>query len=103
MTKRNFALRWAFVLCALPVLSRAQWFDVRTPGVPRLPDGKPNLSAPAPRLPDGRIDISGIWQPTTRMFINITADSKSGELPMQPWTAVLYQHRRDTESKEDPT
>jgi hypothetical protein len=34
-----------FVLL-VPVTASAQWFDYRTPGIPRLPDGKPNLSAP---------------------------------------------------------
>jgi hypothetical protein len=90
-------------LFGVPLLAPAQWFDIHTPGLPRLADGKPNLAAPAPRMTDGRMDISGIWQPATRMFINITGDSKSGELPLQPWAAALYKHRRDTESKEDPT
>src|SRR5215472_12762308 len=29
--------------------------------IPRLPDGKPNLSAPAPRTADGKPDLSGLW------------------------------------------
>ena len=40
----------------------AQWTDVKTPGIPRLADGKPNLSAPAPRTADGKPDLTGIWQ-----------------------------------------
>ena len=40
----------------------AQWIDYKTPGIPRLPDGKPNLSAPAPRTADGKPDLSGIWE-----------------------------------------
>ena len=31
-----------------PALALAQWTDIPTPGVQRLPDGKPDLSAPAP-------------------------------------------------------
>jgi hypothetical protein len=38
----------------------AQWIVYPTAGVPRLPDGKPNLTAPAPRTPDGRVDFSGM-------------------------------------------
>ena len=38
----------------------AQWLRYQTPGVPRLPDGKPNLAAPAPRATDGKPDLSGI-------------------------------------------
>jgi hypothetical protein len=39
----------------------AQWLDFATPGTPRTPDGKPNLSAPAPRTADGKPDLSGVW------------------------------------------
>ena len=39
----------------------AQFLDYPTQGIPRTPDGKPNLSAPAPRMPDGRPDLSGVW------------------------------------------
>src|SRR5207237_9399136 len=40
----------------------AQWVNYKTPGIPRLPDGKPNLSAAAPRTADGKPDLSGIWR-----------------------------------------
>ena len=39
----------------------AQWIDHPTPGIPRTPDGKPNLAAAAPKTPDGKPDLSGIW------------------------------------------
>ena len=39
----------------------AQWLNFPTPGTPRTPDGKPNLSAPAPRTADGKPDLSGVW------------------------------------------
>ena len=38
----------------------AQWLNYPTPGIPRMPDGKPNLAAPAPRTVDGRPDLSGV-------------------------------------------
>src|SRR6266850_52670 len=41
----------------------AQWVNVPPARIPRTPDGKPNLSAPAPRLSDGKPDLSGIWNP----------------------------------------
>ena len=52
----------AALAVALSTSAVAQWIDYQTPGIPRLPDGKPNLSAPAPRAADGKPDLSGIWQ-----------------------------------------
>ena len=40
----------------------AQWLKYPTPGIPRLADGKPNLSAPAPRTADGKPEIDGLWR-----------------------------------------
>ena len=61
------------VTCALPAafgffLSplAGQWIDYPTAGVPRLPDGKPDLSAPAPRTADGKPDFSGLWEMKAR-------------------------------------
>lgn len=39
----------------------AQWLKQPTPNIPRTPDGKPNLAAPAPRTADGHPDLSGNW------------------------------------------
>ena len=50
-------LSWVIFAAA----AHAQWLNFQTPGVPRLPDGKPNLSAPAPRALDGKPDLSGVW------------------------------------------
>src|SRR5881409_4050058 len=47
---------------ALGSPTSAQWLRYPTPGVPRLADGKPNLTAPAPRTADGKPDLSGIWR-----------------------------------------
>ena len=51
----------AAVVGAAPVV--AQWLNYKTAGIPRLPDGRPNLSAPAPRT-GGHPDLSGIWLPS---------------------------------------
>jgi len=92
----------ACVMCApLSGLLSAQWLTFPTPGVPRLPDGKPDLAAPSPKTPDGKPDLSGTWlvMGYTR---NIAKDLKPGEVLFQPWAEKLYQHRVDTNSKEDP-
>ena len=51
----------ASVLALHGLPADAQWLNHPTPGIPRTPDGKPNLSAPAPRGTDGHPDLSGPW------------------------------------------
>jgi hypothetical protein len=79
----------AAVLLSVPLA--AQWLDYKAPGIPRTPDGKPNLSAPAPRTADGKPDLSGIWRaPRASVYMqNIAADLKPSEI--QPWAQALYQ------------
>src|SRR2546428_7102646 len=79
----------------LSVPVAAQWINYRTPGVPRLPDGKPNLSAPAPRTTDGKPDLSGIWRAgRTGEYgydYNVTVNLKPEDT--QPWAEALRQQR----------
>ena len=104
------------ILTAVPPALFAQWLNYPTPGVPRTPDGKPNLSAPAPRTADGKPDLSGMWGwvnigppcgaqcndlQISREFINIAATLKDG-LPYQPWAAALVKQREERMAKDDP-
>jgi hypothetical protein len=57
------------VLSTLLPLS-AQWVHYPTPGIPRTPEGKPNMSAPAPKTADGKPDLSGIWRVTDGRFFS---------------------------------
>ena len=68
--------------------------EAADPGIPRLPDGKPNLAAPAPRTADGKPDLSGLWQNDggDRLYNNITVDMQPGDVA--PWADAIYQNRR---------
>jgi hypothetical protein len=77
----------------------AQWLTQPTAGIPRTPDGKPNLSAPAPRAPDGRPDLSGLWTKISPKYSrNIAADLKPEEI--QPWARALVEERRENLGKD---
>ena len=54
-------LSWAILSVGL----HAQWLNYSPPGTPRLPNGKPNLSAPAPHALDGHPDLGGVWMHET--------------------------------------
>jgi hypothetical protein len=94
--------------------ARPQWLNYPTAGVPRLRNGKPNLSAPAPRTRDGKPDLSGIWQleahcppegcgdyPAAPEFGDLGARLPGG-LPYQPWAAELVAQRWAQLGKDDP-
>src|SRR2546430_2279417 len=90
------------VLICMPVYG--QWVKVPTTGIPRGPDGKVNLSAPAPRSPDGHPDLSGIWESGSAKYIqDIAADLKPGDVPFQPWAKALADQRADgSHERENP-
>jgi hypothetical protein len=84
----------AAVVLAAVTDANPQWLKLPTPGVPRLPDGKPNLAAPVPRTTDGKADFSGLWenQGGDRYYNNIAADLRPGDVA--PWADALYRKRR---------
>jgi hypothetical protein len=93
-------IRWR--LAAIIALSSplgAQWVHYPTPGIPRTPDGKPNLAAPAPRTAAGKPDFSGLWErKADKFYNNIAADLEPGEV--QPWAEALYQQRKKDFGKD---
>lgn len=82
------------ILCVMSVSVTAQWPNHPTPGVPRTPDGKANLFAPAPRLADGKPDLSGVWMVrNSGALFYVTEDLKPEDI--RPWAAALYKQRED--------
>ena len=106
-----------FVILLVSCVSlSAQWLNYPAPGIPRTPDGHPNLSAPTPKTPDGKPDFSGVWavaagnyvpsvQDSRRagpdQFLDIAPDDKGQpyrRLPYQPGMAEMAKVR-DTPPK----
>lgn len=89
-------------LFACSVAAHAQWLTDRTPGIPRLADGKANLAAPAPRTAAGTPDFSGIWlaAPHPAYYLNIAADLDAADV--QPWATELFVERMNNFGADDP-
>jgi len=111
------------VLAAMPAALFAQWDDYPTRGVPKTPDGKPNLAGPVPKAADGHPDLTGLWEyfrdrgapppnpgaslglsvvaPGSNPFFNIGFGMKDG-LPFQPWALALRKSRMADNNKDNP-
>jgi hypothetical protein len=101
------------VCLSLMGVAQAQWLNYPTPGIPRLPDGKPNLVAVAPRTVDGKPDLSGIWAVECSVygtdscflqspFFDLAKDLKPGDVQMTPWAAQVQAQRESRDHVDDP-
>src|ERR1700736_696324 len=79
----------------------AQWLKIKTPGIPRNSNGKPNLTAPAPRTSDGKPDLSGLWATESNTYmVSLTGDLKPGAV--RPWAEEVYKKRLEALDKDTP-
>jgi hypothetical protein len=95
------ALVWVWVLSAP---AAAQWTNYSTPGVPRLPDGSPNLAAPAPRTADGKPDLYGVWRAgrTGEYGYDYNVAQHLKPEDTQPWAEALRLKRVQDFRKDSP-
>ncbi|HEX5048476.1 MAG TPA: hypothetical protein VFX89_15285 [Gammaproteobacteria bacterium] len=83
-------------LALVATAAHAQWLDLKTPGIPRTADGKPDLAAPAPRTADGRAELTGLWRPTG------TSGDLHDESKIQDWAVKLRAAREANYYKDGP-
>ena len=97
---RSIGLVCAAFLVAAGIVLDAQWLHLRTPGLPRLPDGQPDLSAPPPRAADGKPDLSGLWTNDggDRYYNNVAIDLAREDVA--PWAQALFVKRLREFSKD---
>jgi hypothetical protein len=110
MQNRSIALCLNVIALALMTAGlEAQWFNYPTPGIPRLADGRPNLSAPAPRTSDGKPDLSGLWAspcldcgPGQRRYFDLALGLNPADVVMTPWASAILKQRESREGVDDP-
>jgi hypothetical protein len=102
---RKIVIATAFYL--LPVTLCAQWLKFTQPGIPRTPDGKPDLTAPAPKAPDGKPDLSGLWGggapfPGPIAYMSDVISDVKDEAIFRPAAEALVQKRAEDFGRDWP-
>ena len=78
-----------------------QLSKVRGTNAAPVQDPKWPPAGPTPRTADGHPDLSGNWQPNA-IQQNVDMVGSGVDVPMLPAARAIWQHRRDTLSKDDP-
>jgi hypothetical protein len=129
--RRTVKIALAMLVCGW--WSYGQWIGYPAPGIPRTPDGKPDLLASAPRAAGGKPDLSGLWivEPSplpelrslfpdfkavealtvpgddisavSKYAINILADFKPDEIPMRPEAEARFRATLAKGGSANPT
>jgi len=81
--------RLSLIVTAVAATAAAQWLNYPASGIPRLPDGKPNLSAPTPHSPDGKPDLDGIWLNEDGPLNELGVRTARGTFEIRPEDIVL--------------
>jgi hypothetical protein len=88
------------------LIALAQWLNYPAAGIPRLPDGKPNLFAPAPVR-----DLSGTWMGPRGTFgpdgppryaVSLAADLPEGSVKLKPHALAILRERYEQLGKDNP-
>jgi hypothetical protein len=96
MRATRTVLTVAGVLCLTGGTAFPQWVQYRTPGLPRIADGTPDLAAPAPRVADGRPDLSGVWRVAAG---EVARFIRPDDVPFQPWAREFQKKAFDSLSR----
>ena len=88
----------ASVLFLAPTEARQQVGQIQVGGSPTVPDAE--AAGPVPRLPDGKPDLTGPWVGGgSNADIERDGGLKPGELPLLPWAKELRDKRK---AEEEP-